>query len=237
MEVVTLTSPVFAANCLVISHEGRAVVVDPGAGTAQRIARHLTQHGLALAAVLATHGHPDHVWDAAAVAGSTPVLIAAPDVERLRDPAGDLGPDLAAMFAEMAGGPWQVPANIVPFVPGEAVDPAPGLTLHTFGAPGHTPGSMLAVLDAPAAVTGPMSEGTGLTGTRTLVLTGDVIFAGSVGRTDLPGGDPAAMRRTLAELPPRLPHDAVLLPGHGPATALSHERATNPFLPGARGVG
>jgi glyoxylase-like metal-dependent hydrolase (beta-lactamase superfamily II) len=84
-------------------------------------------------------------------------------------------------------------------------------------APGHTPGSTLYLVEVDGAP---------------VVLTGDVLFAGSVGRTDLPGGDPAVMERTLREVVRALPADAHVLPGHGPATRTDVERRTNPYLAG-----
>ncbi|HLS49170.1 MAG TPA: MBL fold metallo-hydrolase [Actinomycetaceae bacterium] len=236
MLITTLTATVFAANCLILSKEGAAVVVDPGAGTAARVAAALRQAELELKAVYLTHGHPDHVWEAAAVAGELPVFISADDAPLLEGPAGEPGSERALQFAQMAGSEWVAPSNVVTFTPGEEVAPAEGFTFRTFAAPGHTPGSVLAVLNEHAQLHGDMAA-PAIAGPQQIVLTGDVIFAGSIGRTDLPGGDPAAMRDTLRTVPPQLPADAVLLPGHGPATRLADELVTNPFLVGAQGVG
>ena len=91
-----------------------------------------------------------------------------------------------------------------------------GLTFRTVEAPGHRPGCLLWCVDDPEH--GP------------IIFTGDVLFAGSIGRTDLAGGDMDAMRHTLRTVVPALGDDAILLPGHGPETTLGAERASNPYL-------
>jgi len=96
-----------------------------------------------------------------------------------------------------------------------------GIRVRVTHCPGHTEGSVMFSL--PEAPDG--AEDVGST-----VLTGDVLFAGSIGRTDLPGGDHAAMRRSLLERVLPLPDDALILPGHGPATMMAVERTSNPFL-------
>jgi glyoxylase-like metal-dependent hydrolase (beta-lactamase superfamily II) len=96
-----------------------------------------------------------------------------------------------------------------------------GLSLVVLHAPGHTEGSVMFTLpDPPAQVREAGST----------VLTGDVLFAGSIGRTDLPGGDHQAMLRSLRDKVLPLPDDAIVLPGHGPVTSIGQERATNPYL-------
>jgi glyoxylase-like metal-dependent hydrolase (beta-lactamase superfamily II) len=95
-----------------------------------------------------------------------------------------------------------------------------GLDVDVVHAPGHTEGSVLFAL--PGAPEGDQ-------GTRT-VLSGDVLFAGSIGRTDLPGGDPEAMARSLTAKVLPMPDDTVVLPGHGPSTTMGRERRSNPFL-------
>ena len=97
-----------------------------------------------------------------------------------------------------------------------------GLSLAVSHAPGHTEGSVLFSL--PGVPTGLPDE------VDRTVLTGDVLFAGSIGRTDLPGGDHAAMLRSLRDVVLPLPDSSLVLPGHGPATSMARERATNPYL-------
>ena len=237
MLIHALRAPVFATNTLVLApHDGGpAVVVDPGAGAAPLVHEVLATRGLHVAAILLTHGHPDHVWDCAAVAPDVPVLIGADDADRLEDPNAHLGPALGPAFTSLVDRPWQPVADVRP-VTGGTVEPVPGLVLHAVHAPGHTPGSTLWQLAAVDELTGPAFAEAGVTGhTGPVVLTGDVVFAGSVGRTDLPGGDERRMLGTLRELTRTLPPTALLVPGHGPATTTAHELATNPFLARARG--
>ncbi|WP_152191096.1 MBL fold metallo-hydrolase [Georgenia satyanarayanai] len=226
-----LRSPVFGTNTLVLAAgaDGPAVVVDPGAGSAPLLREVLDRHGLHVGAVVLTHGHADHLWDCAAMAGDAPVLVGAGDADRLVDPAAHLGV-VGASFAALAGGPWQPVAEVRPVAPGRH-EPVPGVVLHAVAAPGHTPGSTVWRLDGVASLAGPAFAEAGVTShDGPVVLTGDVVFAGSVGRSDLPGGDEATMRRTLRELASTLPADALLVPGHGPATTTARELATNPFI-------
>ena len=230
MQIIALRAPVFATNTLVLANGSSAVVVDPGAGVAPAVRQVLDDRGLTVTAVLLTHGHPDHTWDCTAVAPDVPVHIGAGDVDRLTAPAAHLGP-LAEAFAAMAGTPWQPVTRPRP-VGDEAFEPAPGLTVRPVAAPGHTPGSTLWALSGEMDLSGPAFEEAGASGRYAgeLVLTGDVLFAGSIGRTDLPGGDDASMQQTLRTLADTLPESAVLVPGHGPATTTAAELATNPFL-------
>lgn len=236
MLIHALRAPVFATNTLVLApHDGGpAVVVDPGSGVAPLVRDVLAARGLEVAAVVLTHSHPDHVWDCAAVAPDAPVLVGAGDAERLADPGAYLGP-LGGVFATLVDRPWEPVGDVRPVGPGP-VEPVPGLVLEAVPAPGHTAGSTVWRIPAVDELTGPAFAEAGVTRhSGPVVLTGDVIFAGSVGRTDLPGGDERRMGKTLRELSRTLPRDALLVPGHGPATTMSRELATNPFLARARG--
>ncbi|WP_342803979.1 MBL fold metallo-hydrolase [Cellulosimicrobium cellulans] len=235
-----VVAPVFGTNCTVVSAPGGdCVVVDAGAGVADAVVAHVRAAGLVPRAVLATHGHVDHTWDAAALADrfGVPVVLHAADAYRLADPFGSLehgkhdGPDasragavvsgpLGAALAAAGAGPqdYREPGRVETFdVPagGEQVLRWSGLALRAVGAPGHTEGSTLYLVGEPGAG---------------LVLSGDVLFAGSVGRTDLPGGDGATMARTLRDVVAHLDPAWDVLPGHGPATTVARELATNPFL-------
>jgi len=236
VRIFGLTAPVFAATCYVVAaDDDTCVVVDAGGGVAAAVARTVAEHGLTVAGVLATHGHADHVWDAGRVAAAAgvPVRLHARDAYRLSDPFGTLG-----------GGPVGVGDGLRAALRDAGLDdgaPAAGAVL-TFGAgagadertadvelvlggvrlvarhaPGHTEGSTLYLLDA---------------GEEQVAFTGDVLFAGTVGRTDLPGGDPSAMARTLREVVAALPPRTHVLPGHGPASRMDAELATNPYLAG-----
>jgi len=215
------------------------VVVDPGLGVVDRLLPLLERLHLRPVAVLLTHGHLDHVAEAAHVAAPTgaPVLVGAADAHRLDDPLEGLGPQLrAALLAQVGSFAWERPAEVRGLADGDEVV-AGALRVRAVAAPGHTEGSTLYVVDdvpdeASRAAADGLPAGTPPLpdGLRRTVLSGDVLFAGSIGRTDLPGGDGAAMRATLSGVVLRLPDDALVVPGHGPATTLARERATNPYL-------
>jgi len=240
VHVAAIRSPFLDANCYVLAAPGAAgqapaVIVDPGALTAPAVAQVVREAALQPIAVLLTHGHADHLWDAAAVAEShdIPVYLHTEDAFFLDDPLGalgELGESLRPVLAA-AGGPgqWRRPAQRRAFTTDQAgaatitVGPFVFQALH---APGHSPGSTVfeVTVDHDQAADA---------GAVPVVLTGDVLFAGSVGRTDLPGGSKMAMRRSLRRLVERLAADSVILPGHGPSSDLAREMAANPFLPKA----
>lgn len=236
MQVLTVVAPVFGARCsLLVAPGGSCVVVDPGAGAGAQVRALVAEQSLRVAAVLVTHGHADHVWDASALSADldAPVVLHARDAYRLADPFGTLGvldprrdprgPLAAALRAAgVDARAWTAPTRVETFgtAAGERDDDVVlelgGVRLVARHAPGHTEGSTLYLLETDDGPT---------------VLSGDVLFAGGVGRTDLPGGDPAAMAATLREVVAALPGDAHVLPGHGPATDVATELATNPYLP------
>jgi glyoxylase-like metal-dependent hydrolase (beta-lactamase superfamily II) len=238
MEVFTVVAPVFGTNCCVIVGADRTcVVVDAGAGVAGEVRRLVAEQDVTPVAVLATHGHVDHTWDAAVLTSvfDVPFLIHASDTYRLDDPFGTLGQVGAS---HDAGGPlaqalasvgvdassYRAPARVEPFggppdAQGRSADEVlqlGGVRLVARHAPGHTEGSTIYLLDADPA----------------LALTGDVLFAGSIGRTDLPGGNPAAMSTTLRDVVRTLAPGTVVLPGHGPSSRIEVELRSNPYLRG-----
>lgn len=216
MLVVGFPAGAFQANCYLLAAEaGReCVIVDPGQGAEPGIEKALREHRLTPVAVLATHGHVDHVASAAAVADTygIAVHIRPEDRHLLSDPLAGLGPDLASALGPMT---LTEPTSVVPLTERE-LDLA-GLRIAVDHTPGHTAGSVVFRLRS--------AEG------GHLVLTGDTLFAGSVGRTDLPGGDPDALAVSLRTTLLPLADDTVVLPGHGGATTIGRERASNPFLP------
>ncbi|HET7477729.1 MAG TPA: MBL fold metallo-hydrolase [Dermatophilaceae bacterium] len=223
----------FGTNCYVLA-TGRGqecVVVDPGIGVERRLGELLAEHGLRPAAVLLTHGHLDHVYAVTPVCGAAGVAayIHREDRYRLRDPLALVDGGLLAMLEQQFGqrATWREPDDVVELEE-SATLPLAGLSFTVRHAPGHTEGSVLFLVDdVPSDLAG--SEGL----TRS-ALSGDVLFAGSIGRTDLVGGDGAAMARTLREVVLPLPDDTLVLPGHGPLTSVARERATNPYLQGLR---
>ena len=216
MLVAGFPAQAFDTNCYVVAPGPgeQCVVVDPGIGVADRLDDLIAEHRLHPVAVLLTHGHLDHTFSVTPVcqARDVPAYLHPADREMLADPAKGLSTDLRSLFGGRFN--WAEPSDVKPLPDGGAITLA-GLSITVDHAPGHTGGSVLFRLageDAP------------------LCLSGDVLFAGSIGRTDLPGGDPAAMTASLRDKVLPLADDTVVLPGHGPQTTIGRERATNPFL-------
>lgn len=220
----TVVSSLLGTNCHLLADErGRAVVVDPGLGVTGEVLDVVRAEGLAVAGVLVTHGHVDHTWDAADLADAlgTVVHVHEADAHRLADPFGTLGP-LGGQLADAArasGREPRVPERLRTFAAAAdgtvrlelpAADGA--VVVEALHLPGHTAGSTAYRWDHGA-----------------LLLTGDVLFAGTIGRTDLPGGDDVAMAASLRRLA-ALPGGTVVHPGHGPSTTIAAETASNPFL-------
>lgn len=234
MRLFQIVAQVFSANCYVLVPEGKnkALIVDPGAGTAASIAELRQTHNLEVGAVLLTHGHPDHLWDAARVAGSAPVYVPGPDRERLENPLAWLGSMAAQLASELS--PFQRPENLCDLPDASApVELVPGVKIRALPAPGHTQGSTLFYLEP---IRG-LARRLGVEATAPVALTGDVIFAGSVGRTDLAGGDSRQMLHSLRTICNVTDPETILLPGHGPATTMTQELSTNPYLRQARSQG
>ena len=191
-------------NCFVVRAERaapEAVVVDPS-GAAAEIRLELASRGARCVAILVTHAHFDHVLGLAELAEGTGAHVYAPAKERavLTDPAGF------------------TPAGITirPCVPdtllegGETLELA-GVRFDVLAVPGHSPGHLAYAIDGS-------------------LVSGDVLFAGSVGRTDLPGADWTILLASLRTLVERFRPETIVYPGHGPATTLGAELASNPFL-------
>lgn len=247
MHVETIVAPVFGTNCYVVSSDGTGpcVIIDPGGGVVPALTAHVSRSGLAPVAVLATHGHVDHTWSAAELCEryDVPLMIHADDGFRLSDPFGTLergghgvasGP-LAQALA--AGGcdaaDYRAPERVQVFVGPRAdltFDGVPALT--AWHSPGHTQGATVFVArDVPDGASRLPGGGAALVvGADATAFTGDVLFAGTIGRTDLPGGDMATMERSLGSLVEGLAARTLVLPGHGPASRLDIETARNPFL-------
>ncbi len=194
-------------NCTILGDEvtHEAIVVDPGDNIPEILSR-LQKHGLTLRQIIVTHAHIDHVGGAALLRNSTgaPVIMNQQDL-------GLLG------MMEMQAGWLGVPTPQVAPPDASAEDglaiglaTLPAQVLHT---PGHTPGSICLLFPD-----------------HHLLLAGDTLFAGSIGRTDLPGGDGRQILRSLHERLLVLPDSTRVVPGHGPETTIGEERQSNPFL-------
>jgi hydroxyacylglutathione hydrolase len=211
----------WGTNCYVVATAPGAecVVVDPGKDAAEGVAQVVREHRLKPVSVLVTHGHLDHMWCVAPVAGSydSPAYIHPEDRHLLTDPMAGISPESAGM---LLGGDYEFaePGDVRPLADGDDLEIA-GLRFTVDHAPGHTRGSVTfrSPYDGPEDV-------------PELMFSGDLLFAGSIGRTDLPGGDHPTMLRSLAEKVLPLDDRIVVLPGHGPQTSIGRERAGNPFL-------
>jgi len=228
----------FAANCYVVASAPGAecVIIDPGQEAERGIDELLAEHRLKPAAVLLTHGHIDHVWSVAPVCGAKdiPAYIHPDDRALLSDPARG--------FPLGAG--QQLFGGLEFTEPDDVKELADGMTLRLVGleivvnhAPGHTEGSVTfrLPLDEPITAQGKSkidAAQTAPAASAGVLFSGDLLFAGSIGRTDLPGGDYPTILRSLARVCLTLPDETVVLSGHGPQTTIGAERRTNPFLAG-----
>jgi glyoxylase-like metal-dependent hydrolase (beta-lactamase superfamily II) len=196
------------------------VIIDPGQDAQRGIEELLARYRLKPIAVMLTHGHLDHVWSVGPVCGAKgiPAYIHPDDRALLTDPARALS--LAAQQQLFGGAVTFSEPDDVLELADDAVITLAGLDFRVSHVPGHTEGS----------VTFRSVDGQGDDELDAL-FSGDLLFAGSIGRTDLPGGDHRKMMSSLAKTL-TLPDQTVVLPGHGPHTTIGAERAANPFLTG-----
>jgi hydroxyacylglutathione hydrolase len=199
----------FQENCYIIGDEASGVgaLVDPG-DEAARIAMAVEGTGLEIGSIIVTHTHIDHVGAVVALVDeyTCPVLMhaeAEPMLEQL--------PTQAMMMGLRFG---KVP-TVDRYVEDEEILEVGDLRLRSLYTPGHAPGHLAFYVE---------DEG--------LVLSGDALFAGSVGRVDLPGGSMEVLMRSIEERLLTLPDQTVVCSGHGPRTTIGNERASNPFLQG-----
>jgi glyoxylase-like metal-dependent hydrolase (beta-lactamase superfamily II) len=215
----------WGTNCYVLASGpgSECVVVDPGKDAAEGVAEVVREHGLKPVSVLVSHGHIDHMWCVAPVAGTydATAYIHPADRHLLADPMSGLSPETAGM---LLGGSYEFaePDAVVELTDLQTLELA-GLTFVVDHTPGHTEGSVTFRTPYGETEDSDVSE---------LMFSGDLLFAGSIGRTDLPGGDHPTMLRSLRDKVLPLADDIVVLPGHGEQTTIGHERATNPFLLG-----
>ena len=194
-------------NCFLFRREDseRALVVDPG-DDAERILKPVRELGLTVEAILVTHCHFDHIGAVAPVAEATGAPVYCPEIEV------PVLADIMAFVPWPGFGPYESYEADETVSGGETLDLA-GLELDVIFTPGHSPGHVTYSVRGEEAI-----------------FSGDVLFQGSVGRTDLPGGDWATLLESIRSLVDSLPPETTVYPGHMGITNLGSERATNPFL-------
>lgn len=223
MLVVGFPAQVAGTNCWVISAgDGeQCVVLDPGVGVGPQLDEVLADHRLHPVAVLLTHGHLDHTFSVVPVcqARDVPAYIHPRDRHQLADPWSGLGQPFGSPLFGVAGLTFAEPGDVRELSDDAALTLA-GLTFRVEHAPGHSAGSVV------------FGVGDGGPDDAPVLFSGDVLFAGSIGRMDLPGGSEADMADSLRRVVLPRPDGTVVYTGHGPSTTIGAERATNPYLAG-----
>lgn len=222
MLIAGFPSPQTGTNCFVVAPADgeQCVVIDPGIGIAGRLDEVIAEHRLHPVAVLLTHGHVDHTFSVFPVcqARDVPAYIHPDDRDQLTDPWSALGLAPGTPVLGLGGMTFAEPDDVRELAGGDDI-PLAGLTFAVRHAPGHTRGSVV--------------FGT-VDGEQPTLFSGDVLFAGSIGRVDLPGGSMTQMTESLRTVVLPLDDHTAVYPGHGPATTIGDERSANPYLQGLR---
>jgi glyoxylase-like metal-dependent hydrolase (beta-lactamase superfamily II) len=203
----------FATNCWVIASGtgSECIIVDPGMpDISAEIEMIVSEEGLKPVAALLTHGHIDHTFSIRSLADGydIPAYIHSEDRRFIADPGAIHGP---ALMEQLPGIEFREPATVELLRDGSVLDLV-GMSIRAIHAPGHTKGSLMFLIN------------------EEILLSGDVLFAGAIGRTDLPTGSEADMKKTLKNKVLTLNDDIRVLPGHGKETTIKYERKTNPYL-------
>ncbi len=212
----------WATNCYVLAPGPGAecLVMDPGKDAVGGIDEIIREYKLKPVAVILSHGHLDHMWSVVPVCGAHDIAayIHPGDRKLLADPMAGISGETKAAFEAMTGGLMQFtePDEVVELTDGSTLELA-GVTLVVDHAPGHTPGSV----SFRCAASGDDPP---------IMFSGDLLFEGSIGRTDLPGGSMIEMRKSLKRVVLGLQDETVVLPGHGQSTTIGRERRSNPYL-------
>lgn len=221
MLITGFPAGMLACNCYVLAPQAGAdaIIVDPGQRAMGPLRRILDDNRLTPAAVLLTHGHIDHMWQAQKVADmyGCPVYIHPEDRFMLTDPIKGFGPRLAQLAF---GAMFREPKQVVELDrDGDKIELG-GITVAVDHTPGHTQGSVVFRVAGDSG------------GADSVAFTGDTLFRNSVGRTDLLGGSGRDLLQSIVTKLLVLDDDTLVLPGHGERTTIGAERRTNPFLEG-----
>ena len=204
-----LTVGPFQENCYIVGDQstGEGALIDPG-DEAARIALAVEQTEIEIGSIILTHSHIDHVGAVADLADeySCPVLLHAEAEQMLQN---------VQQQAVMMGVKFGRVPQVDRYIGTEETLQVGGVSLKSLYTPGHAPGHLAFYIEEEGAV-----------------ISGDAVFAGSIGRTDLPGGNMGVLMESIREQILTLPDETRLYPGHGPDTTVGNERATNPFLQG-----
>ena len=208
------------ANCYILGdvEDGTAIVVDPGQGGAEPVLGRLGERGVRCEAILLTHGHLDHLWSVPELAAelNVPILLHPGDRWLWDDPAAAFGTFPPGTLRAQFGLDWDPPTQHLEDIRDGQTLSFAGTRLTVRHAPGHTPGSCVFLIDDPAG--------------EPLLLSGDLVFAGSVGRTDFPRGSWDQQMQSIERVVLPLPDATAVLSGHGPETTVGAERHVNPYL-------
>lgn len=218
MLIKAFAAGIWQTNCYVVAtgRNAECLVIDPGFNCTDQVAEIVSDYNLKPVATLLTHGHLDHMWSVVPVADGyeIPAYIHAADKHLLADPAAGISAETIAMLSQdLAGVNFVEPSEVIEFSSRTNINIA-GISIDLIPAPGHTSGSTIFQINNDSKA----------------VFTGDVLFAGAIGRTDLPGGSAEQMNQTLRSVILPLSDDSRVLPGHGPESTMEIERVNNPYL-------
>ena len=213
MQIDSFAAPMYATNCWVIATEPGAecVVIDPGMpDVSQQVTEILERHNLKPVAVIATHGHLDHTFSIQAIADGyeIPSYIHSEDRAALSNPEKLVSSEFQSTLSGMS---FAEPKDVRELRNGDVIEIV-GLSFKAIHAPGHTRGSLMFEVS------------------NEVLISGDVLFAGSIGRTDLPTGSAKDMEETLRKKVLPLADHLRVLPGHGRETTMEYEKKSNPYL-------
>jgi hydroxyacylglutathione hydrolase len=213
MLVRSFAAPMFATNCWVIapSAGSECIIIDPGMpDISAEIEMIISENNLKPVAALLTHGHLDHTFSIKPLADGYDIsaYIHSEDRRFIADPVGIHGEQF---ISQLAGMTFEEPKKVEELKNNQILSLV-GMEITAIHAPGHTRGSLMFTIN------------------DELLISGDVLFAGSIGRTDLPTGNPSAMEQTLLKKVLPLSDDLRVLTGHGPETTIKFERKNNPYL-------